>query len=220
MTHQVVLWPVYTGEVEVWSAPMELETLLRAARDEEPGVWKRLLPPLEKRLRRFFRPWGFDEADVEDLAQTTVAAIVHQIPGFVPRETLTQWVFGIARNQARLVLRKRQARHKFEQERPYSPPPSPTSPSSHVHRRKLLEIVGEELAQLAPHEQRAIENDLAHGDAGTLAEHENIARSSARTRRRRAKLKLRQRVLARLEGESARAPPAPPVFGRSRTPAS
>lgn len=187
---------------------MDLEALLRAARDSEPRAWQALLPPLFAALRRYFGR-EFDDVEAVELSQRTVTAIVRQLPGFEFRGTLTNWVYGVARNQALVEHRTRRRQAALRDAVALVAPRSTTSPTSRVHAQELLAIALEELAKLPPYYRRAIENDLKGGDIESLAKREGIPRSTARVRRFRAIERLRRLVAARMP------PPTPPPAAAS-----
>jgi NAD(P)-dependent dehydrogenase (short-subunit alcohol dehydrogenase family) len=63
----------------------------------------------------------------------------------------------------------------------------------------MTKSVAQELASLDDTDRRVLENDLREGDIGKFAQDEGIERGSVRTRRRRARKELRDRVLKRTE---------------------
>lgn len=175
---------------------MELEPLLRAARDGEPGAWKLLTPLLYQSLTCYFAR-EFGKAETIELSQRTVAAVVHQLPGFVPRESLQKWVFGIARNQARDEHRARKKRARLHQIATQLIR-SRTSVTARVYDNQLKTILLQEIEQLPPHYRRVIEHELDGGDIESFAEREGIPPNTARTRHHRALDRLRRRLAARL----------------------
>lgn len=180
----------------MYVAAMDLEALLRAARDGEPGAWKALTPHLYRVLRSFFAR-DFDEAETIELSQRTVEAVVRQLPGFVPRESLEQWMFGIARNQGLNEHRARSKRAGLEVG-PQIARRTPTSVTARIYIGELLAILLEELEHLPLQQRRVVENEMGGGDIESFAERENILPGTARTRRYRAFERLRQQVSIRL----------------------
>jgi RNA polymerase sigma-70 factor (ECF subfamily) len=188
---------------------MDLEPLLRAARDGHPKAWDTLMPPLGAKLRRYFSRW-FDPEDAEDLTQITMLAIIEALPNFEPKKSLQGWVFGIARNQAHDALHDQyrvRALCDAVERLPVAPEPSL---SSELARVELRGIAVEEVQQLPEHLRAVIENDLDSGDAQTFAEQQGIARATVRTRRYRAHDELRERIDDRCQ--------TPPPAGGTRTP--
>lgn len=192
---------------------MDLEALLRAARDGEPGAWKALTPHLYRVLQSHFAH-EFDQAEAIELSQRTVEAIVRQLPGFVPRESLTQWVFGIAHNQGVNEHRARNKRAGVGGLGTQFVPRTPTSITARVYTNELLGILLEELEHLPGYQRRVVEHELGGGDIESFAERENILPSTARTRRHRAIERLRQQVSIRL------APRSKPPGGGAATPST
>jgi DNA-directed RNA polymerase specialized sigma24 family protein len=187
---------------------MDLESLLRAARDREPNAWNVLVPPLFERLRAYFLR-DFQTSDAVELAQHTITILIDDLPGFRPRKTLVRWVFGIARNVAR-QQHKARARAKNLARLAARLTPSPgTSPTARMHRDQIIAALQEEIAKLPAHYRRTIENELIEGDIEVFARREKIERSTVRSRRLRALGLLRERLLVRWPAESE-SPSSPP----------
>jgi RNA polymerase sigma factor (sigma-70 family) len=188
---------------------MDLESMLRAARDGHPDAWDTLTPPLSVELRRYFSRW-FEPEDAKDLTQITMLAILEALPNFEPKKSLHGWVFGIARNQAYDALHDQyrlRALCGAVEMLPVAPEPSL---SSELARVELRGIAVEEVEQLPEHLRAVIENDLDSGDAQAFAEQQGIARATVRTRRHRAHDELRERIDDRCQ--------TPPPEGGTRTP--
>lgn len=191
------------------SVEPDLEGLLRAARDKQPGAWDQLAPALDKGLARFFRRMVGD-ADAEELTQTTMLTIVQEIPGFVPRKTLSAWVFGIARNVANHRLRKRYSEESFQALLAQVDPTTKTSPLSRLYQKDLFALLREEIERMPPHYRRAVEIELDGRGIKTHARLENISFATAGVRRHRAHNWLRKRLEARRKALSVSpASPAP-----------
>lgn len=183
---------------------MDLEVLLRAARDGEPGAWKALLPRLHRELRRYFQR-DFDESTTDELMQRTVAILIDKLPGFDADESLRQWVFGVARNQRRMEYQSRTRTQALDGLTVILWPPN-TSPSARVYAKEARAMLLEEIEKLPPHYRAIVENDLSGGDTKEFAERQNIAVKTVRTRRFRAIELLRHKLSARLEP-----PPMPAI---------
>ena len=183
--------------------------MLCAAQQGQPDIWDVLAPELRRRFRPLFRERGIPDSELEDVTQRTLLAIVEQLrPDFEPRVSLQRWVFGIARNKARLAVRRR-SRHADLGRRLAAGPIPQTGPSTLLRRADQLEHVKKQLVELPEIYHRAIQNDLEDGDAGTLAEREGIKRDSARSRRRRAHQKIREGMDELADDHEGAAPQSP-----------
>jgi RNA polymerase sigma factor (sigma-70 family) len=179
---------------------MDLEALLRAARDGEPGAWKALHPPLHRELRAYFLR-EFDESTAAELTQRTVESLVRQLPGFVPRESLRQWAFGIARNQGRREHQAHAQNQALGELAARIMKTPNTSPTERVYAKELITMLLEEIEKLPSRLRRVIEHDLEHGieNVGTeFARREGIQPATVWSRRYRAITMLRDRLMARL----------------------
>lgn len=81
-----------------------------------------------------------------------------------------------------------------------------TNLSSKIEHMQRMAIVRRELKRLRAAQRRVIENELAGGDAGTLAAAEKIERNAARMLRTRARRKLRALVHERMANPRAVTP--------------
>lgn len=184
---------------------MDLEPLLRAARDREPGAWAAVVPRLLHELRWYFAR-EFDGLDAVELAQRTVTIVARQLPGFVPQKSLKQWVFGIARNQGRIELRAHGRDDRLRGLVAQVVRTPGTSPTARVYTNELLALLRAAIEQLPGKYRRVVEHDLEGGDIESFAEREGIKRSTARSHRFRAYAILRRQLVAHLES-----PPATPA---------
>jgi RNA polymerase sigma factor (sigma-70 family) len=178
---------------------MTVEDLARATIAGDRRASAKLYVLLQPDLERFFARW-FGPSQLDDLVQSTLIAVFAKLDKFEDHGdgSLVRWTHGFARYEARMALRKqarRDARHAaFERD----PKPSPTHLSAKIDRLQQIEIMHQEAKKLRDLYYRAIENELAGGDAGTFAEREKIGRGSARVVRSRAQKKLRNLVHARM----------------------
>lgn len=196
--------------------PTPLEDLLCAVSTGNTDAWKELGPRLTTKLQKYFdRRFDWDRA--QELTQDTLAAIVRQLPGFVPELSYRQWVYGIARNVAAAAFRERyQCRvdHEFDIEADLVD--QTTSVSSKVAAAEVREIVRDEVKQLKPHLRVVIEHDLNEDDdLDALAASEQVKRPTMRTRRYRGQQDLRKPLSKRLDIPDSKPPPPP-----KRTPSS
>jgi RNA polymerase sigma factor (sigma-70 family) len=178
---------------------MDLEALLCAARDGKPGAWTTLHQSLHRELRPYFLR-EFDESTALELTQRTAVALVRQLPGFVPRESFRQWVFGIARNQ-RLMEHRARAQSEALTELAGRIMKTPnTSPTERVYAKEVKALLLEEIEKLPPHFRRVIENDLENGSSADaeFAKREGIKPATVWSRRYRAITLLRDGLMARL----------------------
>ncbi|MFO7566252.1 MAG: sigma-70 family RNA polymerase sigma factor [Enhygromyxa sp.] len=183
---------------------MDLEALLRAARDGQPGAWKALYPRLHGTLLGYFRR-RFDESSAVELTDRTIEILTRELPNFVPRESLTQWVFGVARNRGRLEGRARAKSRALSDLAALIVNTANTSPTQRIHAQELSALLLEEIEQLPAHYRRVIEHDLDNdlNNEGSIKDEEFAAREGIEvatvwSRRHRAINMLRDRLMARL----------------------
>jgi RNA polymerase sigma factor (sigma-70 family) len=187
---------------------MDLEALLRAARDGDRAAWDDLVPSLYRELRAFFRR-DFDDPSAVELTQRTVTIVARQLPGFVPQKSLRQWVFGIARNQGRLEHRARARARALGELAALVVQTPGTSPTARIYARELVALLREEIEKLPPHYRCVVEHDLEGGELEALAEREGIEPATARSRRFRALQLLRRQLLARIDAPPVSPPSSP-----------
>jgi RNA polymerase sigma factor (sigma-70 family) len=192
---------------------MDLESLLRAARDGEPGAWAAMTPPLCRRLQSYFAR-EFHDLDPVELMQRTMVVLTRELPGRDVHKSLEGWVLGVARNQGRREVR---ARCKDERQHELVAPlvaTLGTSPSAHLYRKELSAALWEEIERLPDKYQLAVESYLEGEDIETFAEKHGLKPSTARSHRFRALKILRERLATRL-----RATPAGPPSNSTPNPA-
>lgn len=198
---------------------MDLEALLRAARDGNPEAWDALHRWLSGELRRYFLR-QFDESTAVELTQRTMKELSSKLPGFQEESSLRGWVFGIARNQGRLEHRARAQSSKALSElaaRVLMKTPN-TSPTERVHAKEVRAMLLEAIEALPARLRRVIEHDLANDGSiedEQLAAREGIQPGTVWSRRHRAITLLRDRLMARLN-----TPPQPPIVADSTTSSS
>jgi RNA polymerase sigma factor (sigma-70 family) len=191
---------------------MELDDLVLAVQAEKPRAWTKLGQRLAAELDPYFRRW-VGEAEADDLTQKTLMAVARKLPDFEVRadQPFIRWVRGIAHIQVMEALRQQRRRERRADrfaglDQGQAPA---TNLNSHLARAENLELLEQELEKLDSPYRRAIENDLAGGDAGTLAAREHIKRGSARTRRRRAYALLRDLLRKRRKSADEQTPTPP-----------
>lgn len=192
-------------------APMDVEELLRAVRDNQPGAWPRLVGPLTIKLRLYLSRWVGAE-DAKDLTQATFVVLMADLPDFVPKKSLTKWVFGIARNLMKDELKARKRRNRQEVAAAEVQLDPDRSSSSHLQWVQRFEIVEDELERLPDHLRGVIEHDLADGEPEAFAQREGIALATVRTRRHRAHEMLGERVRQRSKTPTPKEKPTPPAI--------
>ena len=87
----------------------DLETLLRAVRDEEVGAFENLVLGATDPLRRYIRSRGVAGHDAEDIAHDVLLIAARQLPS-IDRPSLKAWLLKTASNLSLQHLRK-QTRH-------------------------------------------------------------------------------------------------------------
>jgi RNA polymerase sigma factor (sigma-70 family) len=163
-------------------------------------------------LRRYFRHW-FAQAEIDDLVQSTLTAVSAKLHKFEDRgdNAFIRWVYGFARTEARAGLRRRRRNDDRLDALARRITPPHMNPSSQIDREQRLEMIWQAAKQLPDAQRRAIENDLAGGDAGTLAEQEKVGRGSARMIQSRARRKLRVLVHEHMVKRPATRSPSTPA---------
>lgn len=176
---------------------MDLELLLRAARDREPGAWDAMIPPLCRKLQSYFAR-EFDDLDPVELTQRTMVILARELPGFVPRKSLKRWVFGVARNQGRREVRARRKHEPLHELVAVVVGTLGTSPSARVYRNELTALFRDEIETLPPKYRLAVESYLEGDDIETYAKNQGLKPSTARSHRFRALAILRERLATHL----------------------
>lgn len=181
-----------------YASRMKLDDLVVAVRAGERRARTELGQRLLSELELFFRRL-VGETDASDLAQMTMIIVMDKLPQFemIPGKPFLNWVHAIARTQFQEACRKHHRRKRLAEGLAQIEQTPQTNLSSHLARAEQLGMIDEALDDLDSHYRRAIENELQGGDAGDLAEREQIKRGSARTRRRRAIQLLRELILGR-----------------------
>jgi RNA polymerase sigma factor (sigma-70 family) len=177
---------------------MDLETLLRAARDGKPGAWKALFLAVNREVRRYFLR-EFDEPTATDLTQRTAEILTRQLPlpGVVPDESFSKWVFGIARNLRRKEHESRTRSKALDELADVLQRPN-MSPSASLYAEEARTILREEIDKLPPHYRAVMKNDLKGRDIRKFAKRQNIPLRTAYSRRARAMEILQERLSPRL----------------------
>ncbi len=189
---------------------MEAEALVRAAIADDQRAWTKLYGLVETDLRRYFSR-RFGPEDIDDLVQATLVAVFSKLRKFEDRgeSSFLRWVYGFASNEARMAMRERMRRNHRLAELEGDPKRPRTSPSSKLDRKRRMELIRAEAAELRSLYRRAIENELAGGDAGTFAAQEQLGRNAARVVRGRAFKQIRARLGAKRP--ATRSPSTPPA---------
>lgn len=178
---------------------MDLEVLLRAVRNREPGAWKALYPTLSSELRGYFRR-DFDEPTAVELTQRVVEILSRRLPIVkLEEDSIRNWVFGTAHNQGCLEHRARARDRALEERAP--PMAADMSPSQRIIGEEIWTMLFEEIERLPDFYRCVIENDL-DGDMtdDELALQEGVEVGTIRTRRHRATGLLREGMMARMDG--------------------
>src|SRR5262245_61052940 len=136
-----------------------------------------------------------DDATAHDLVQTTFLAALEQRT-FDDARAVLPWLFGILRNQAALVHRRRA--RAFDRERINEPA---ADPAAQAADRETLAEVERALAQLPDAQQPVVRLHLLHGvDAAAIARSLQRPGGTVRTQLVRGLAKLRQLLPVGLGG--------------------
>jgi RNA polymerase sigma-70 factor (ECF subfamily) len=88
-------------------------TLLERVRADEDGAWEQFTAIYAPLVYSWSRRAGLKELDAEDIVQETFRRVASGLANFRyrnPRDTLRAWLFAIARNQIRDLLRRNKHR--------------------------------------------------------------------------------------------------------------
>jgi DNA-directed RNA polymerase specialized sigma24 family protein len=177
---------------------MDLESLLRAARNREPGAWDAMAPRLGPKLHWFFTR-EFGDLDPFELTQRTMVILASDLPKAVIRKSLEKWVFGVARNQGRREHRARRKDDRLQALVAVVACPIGTSPSAGAYLNELIAVVREEIEKLPLKYRLVVESDLEGNGIATYAKKAEIDPNTARVHRFRAREILRKRLAERLQ---------------------
>lgn len=146
-------------------------------RDAFTGVFTCLWPE----LRRFAGAMLRDDAEADDVAQRALLSIMARAHEYDPRRDALSWAIGIAAWECRTSRRRAGRRHEEPLREHISTEPSPEGAA--IERdleRAVLEVVG----TLSALDRAAL--GLSPGN------HENVAGPTARKRRQRALVRVRE----------------------------
>jgi RNA polymerase sigma-70 factor (ECF subfamily) len=178
------------------TATLDEVTLRRAQRGDE-GAWRALVAcyqqPVHGVIWRLLA--GRSRHRVEDLAQETFVRVLRALPGFDPRgpASLSTWVLTIATRLALNELRRPEAAALDDEL------PAAERTDAGAERSKLAAAIGAGIAKL-PDAQRAVlvlreYHDL---DYGEIAEMLELDLGTVKSRLARARVALRDHLLAAL----------------------
>jgi RNA polymerase sigma factor (sigma-70 family) len=189
---------------------VNVDQLIRRVQAGDPKARNQLARWLSAKLLRFFRN-RFQDQDAADLMQDVLEVILRNVDTFELRgpnsfERYVGRVAGLkARSRQRDESRERRGQAKLE---PRVVEPG-SSPSSLILEQERRELLIHWIPKLPGIHRRALEHWLAGGDDETFARSENIAVSTARSRRRHARARLEALIdQARLTPIKSITPPA------------
>lgn len=84
---------------------MDTARFLSQLKEGQSGAWRELVTDSQPRLPRFFRAKGLGQATAEDLSQETYLIALLTIAKVRKAESLTAWLYGVARNAYRAHVR-------------------------------------------------------------------------------------------------------------------
>jgi RNA polymerase sigma factor (sigma-70 family) len=174
---------------------MDLEALLRATRQGKPGARERLLEKVLVRLQRYYAKSNSGD----DLVQNAMMIVVQKLDELGPDVVFERWLLRVARNVARRDRESQGHQTRLLVAIAQVAAKSMMGPNTALSQAEIVKIMLEEIEQLPPSLRSVIENELMDGDLDIFAAEQGITRGSARSRRSRGIMRLRERILARLE---------------------
>jgi DNA-directed RNA polymerase specialized sigma24 family protein len=171
---------------------VDVEQLIRRAQAGDPKARNQLARWINAKLYRFFRN-RFQDQDAADLTQSVVEVILSNLNTFEIRgpNSFERYVGRVAGIQAKSSQRDG-AREKAGQAKLGTGVVIPElSPPSVILAQEQRALLWHWIPKLPDIHRRALEHWLAGGDDKTFALREDIAVSSARSRRRYARTLLR-----------------------------
>ncbi len=171
---------------------------MRRLQGGEASALDALMERWQVRLRGYLMRHGLSDADANDLAQETFVRVFRHASRFDPRRTFSTWMFQIALNQLRDLLRQRQ-RHAHQ---PLDAAPESTTaqtPASDSEATEQAAAVRAAIAAL-PLSLRepiilATYHHLSHEEVAQII---GTSAKAVETRLYRAREKLRQALAAHL----------------------
>lgn len=185
---------------------MSATAMIEQAMDQDRKIAE-IVSQQQSRLGNFIRRRVPDPADAEDLLQEVLFELVQAHRLLMPIETVTGWLYRVARNRITDLFRKKKPApfadvaivdesgefHSFEDLLP-----SPDDgPEALYFRRVVLDELNAAISELAP-EQRAVflANELDGRSFDELARETGVNRNTLLARKRYAVLHLRKRLQA------------------------
>jgi RNA polymerase sigma factor (sigma-70 family) len=141
-------WPPSLSRFEGFSD----ELLIKRLRDGESRAFEAIYDRYERPIRSFCRHMLGQPEDADDAAQHTFLAAYRELVGSEKEIDLRPWLFTIARNRCRTLLRARYRGLAFCESMEYEP--SVEGLSVEVERREQLRDLMRDIARL-PEDQRA-----------------------------------------------------------------
>ena len=174
---------------------MDLEQLLRAVRDRQPGALEELVAELEDVLYAYFCSRRLSHHVAQDLTHDTLMVVIDKLPGLPEqpgRPSLRAWLFTTARyksleqwreeaNRVETTLRRAEA---------IAAPGGSLSSQARLAEQKIELERG--LAAMPPYLRDMVEFDLDDGDRKAFASAKGIEEVTMRSQRRRYRGWLRQ----------------------------
>ena len=163
------------------------ESLAHAVTSGEPGAFARLYERHHDGLLRHCRSVTHDDADAEDAVQTTMLRAFTALRAGVSPDSLSAWLYRIARNEAIEILRHRRPQRAL----PVDLVTLVGDPSASLTRREELRILVQDLLRL-PRAQRLalVLRELYGLDHEAVARRLGISTAAARQTAHAARLTL------------------------------
>jgi RNA polymerase sigma-70 factor (ECF subfamily) len=191
-----------------WLVSTPENELVAAARGGEQHAMDELLARYEPRIYRFGLRMCGNEDDAREVLQETLLSAFRNLGSFRGDARLSTWLFQIARSFCLKQRRLREgepARHEELESREVRAVEEPSTPSDEAaHARMVGEVLQAAVASL-PEEYReaVVLRDVEGLDTRDAAEVVGVEEAAFKSRLHRARLQLKQKLSAVLDGGQA-----------------
>jgi RNA polymerase sigma-70 factor (ECF subfamily) len=175
-------------------------TLLEAARAGDRAALERLLEAVEPRVYSFGMKMCGDREDAREVLQDTLLAVARSVRDFRGASSLSTWLYTIARSFC--IKRRRHPRH--EEPLDEELPATAANPEDSAADREIEQLLLAAMGELEPMYREVLvlrdgEGLTAPEVAGVLG----ISADAVKSRLHRARVQVRDRLMARLGGAPA-----------------
>lgn len=168
------------------------EVLLARVASGDEAAFEKLFLSYQKRLFRYLLGAVRSEAIAEELVCETMTDVWRNAGTFQGRSRVSTWIFAIASNKAKTVMRRPQPQEADREVLERLPDPAP-GPADGVARQELAGQVRAALEHLTPEHRQVVELTFMHGfsyqEIATIA---GCPVNTVKTRMFHAKRRLRE----------------------------